>query len=867
MEEEKDVYNLPIAAFTFGKNGKISPYYPIQDLKDLSKENLAKSKQPKNNHSIESKGSKDSNTYSNEDSEKRFSFKNIINKNANNLKNSSNNLNNNNNLNINIKNNNFNNNNFVFIDKGDSNSSYLNTILYSISYMKLLNNYLINEFKINENEQNININLSPKEKFLSIIKNILVKIEQIRNSDKSVNNSININNIINIETLKDNLSNLFKNKKKFLKSSPDEPLDFLYVIINFLHSLKIKKDNGEVNNVCASDCFSHNYLWVKMLKHYECECKGQSKKILNKNNYFIDIPINIIINKYYKNNMYDINQKLFIYYKQIISNITINIDCPKLGNECKINKVHYKYILKNFPSYLIFNLENDFFKNNELFYSLKDILKNFVLIPHIFNINSLFDIENNNNDNKNYYELIGIIFLKVSKVYTCMFKQNNIFNYYDDNTFLNFNNYYDIILYSIKNGLIPVSIFYQNIDLNTDNNIDRNSIKYDPNYELNKEQIAKLEKYIKNTNSLTKNLKNKIRTSENIISDNYTINYSIGSTNNNNPSFSDYYNNSSRYSGSINSFSSYQKNEYLCNHCERINKIENKICFFCGYDNRPYLTNLNKNINLIKQKSNNISHKNSIKKKITLTSSNNTNQQKQNNELGEIEEEYKSIDPHVLKYFDMPRPYIPTHQNNEKITSSKQSPKSNKNKIPYSSNNNKSNNIKNNERVHLNNPTNILNSSESNTLDNNILSKMDTNFNFKRNSKIIHNKRNSNNDDLRGKNYYSELRNNQLNINLKINNNNNYNIFDFSNKKNIVNMEGLEGNGTNFTEKKILKKINLIKNKKLKKFSINNSNSSGNIESNSLKFKFINNNINSNSKNDLNKVNFGIYFQSNNNEK
>ena len=862
MEEEKDVYNLPIAAFTFGKNGKISPYYPIQELKDLSKENLSINKQPKINHSIESKASKDSNTYSNEDSEKRFSFKNIINKNINNLKNSSNNLNNNN-LNINIKNNNFNNNNFVFIDKGDSNSSYLNTILYSISYMKLLNNYLINEFKANENVQNIN-NLSPKEKFLSIIKDILVKIEQIRNTDKYVNNSININNIINIEALKDNLSNLFKNKKKFLKSSPDEPLDFLYVIINFLHSLKIKKDNGEVNNVCESDCFSHNYLWVKMLKYYECECKGQSKKILNKNNYFIDIPINLIINKYYKNNMYDINQRLFIYYKQLISNFTINIDCPKLGNECKINKVHYKYILKNFPSYLIFNLENDFFKNNELFYSLKGILKNFVLIPHIFNINSLFDIENNNNDNKNYYKLIGIIFLKVSKVYTCMFKQNNIFNYYDDNTFLNFNNYYDIILYSIKNGLIPVSIFYQNLDLNTDNNIDINSIKYDPNYELNKEQIAKLEKYIKNTNCLTKNLKNKIRTSENIISDNYTINYSIGSTNNNNPSFSDYYNNSSRFSGSINSFSSYQKNEYLCNHCERINKIENKICFFCGYDNRPYLTNINKNINLKKQKSNNISHKNSIKKNISLTSSNDTNQQKQNNELGEIEEEYKNIDPNVLKYFDMPRPYIPSHQNNEKISSTKQSPKSNKNKIPFSSNNNKSNNIKNNEKVHLNNPTNILNGSESNTLDNNILSKMDPNFIFKRNLKIIHKKRNSNNDDLREKNYYSELRNNHLNINLKINNNNNYNIFEFNNKKSFVNMEGLEGNEANFTEKKLLKKINFIKNKKLKKFSINNSNSSGNIESNNLKFKFINRNINSNSNNDLNKVNFGIYFQNNN---
>ena len=861
MNEEKDVYNLPIAAFTFGKNGQISPYYPIQDKKDLSKENLLKNKTHKNNNSIESKGSKDSNTYSNEDSEKRFSFKNILKKN-NNSNNNINNIKNSLNKNLNINNNNFNNNNFVFIDKEDSNSSYLKTILYSIVYMKLLNKYLINDLKINEE----NINNSPKEKFLSIIKEILFKIDQIRNSDKYINSSLHINNIINIETLKDNLSSLFKNKKKFMKSSPDEPIDFLYIIINFLHSLKIKKDNSEINNVCSSDCFSHKYLWIKMLKIYECECKGQSKKILNKNNYFIDIPINIIINKYFKNNIYDINQKLFIYYKQIISNVTINIDCPKFGNECKINKVHYKYILKNFPSYLIFNFENDFFKNNDLFYSLKDILKNFVLIPHFFNINSLFDIENNNNDNKNYYELIGIIFLKISKVYTCMFKQNNIFNYYEDNIFLNFDNYYDIILYSMKNGLIPVSLFYQNINLNTDNNIDRNSIKYDPNYELTKEQISKLEKYVKNTNSLSKNLKNKFRTRENIISDNYTINYNISIQNNNNPSLSDNYNNSSRYSGSINSYNSHQKNEYICNHCERINKIENKICFFCGYDNKPYLFNLNKNINNKKQKSHILKNKNTIKKKISLTNGNDTEKQKPSNELGEIEDEYKNIDPHVLKYFDMPRPYIPSHQNNEKISLEKQSPKLNKSKIPHGSNSNKSNKMKNNERVNTNNPNYILNNSETNTLDNNILNKMNPNFNLKRNSNIIHKKKNSNNDNLVNNNFYSELKNNQLNINLKINNNNNYNIFDFSNKKNIINMKEFEGEEDNFTDKKLFQKINLIKYKKNNKYSINNSNSSGNIENNNLKFKFVNKNITSNSNNDLNKVNFEIYFQNNNNE-
>ena len=92
--------------------------------------------------------------------------------------------------------------------------------------------------------------------------------------------------------------------------------------------------------------------------------------------------------------------------------------------------------------------------------------------------------------------------------------------------------------------------------------------------------------------SLNQNLKNKIRTSENIISNNIAINYKINNSQNN-TSYSDKYN-SSRFSNSINS---YQKNEYICNHCERINKIENTMCFFCGFNNKDVINNININKN------------------------------------------------------------------------------------------------------------------------------------------------------------------------------------------------------------------------------------------------------------------------------
>ncbi len=870
MEEEKDVYNLPIAAFTFGKNGQAIPYFPIQDLRDTSKDNKTDSR--KNfSVSFESKGSKESNGYSNEDSEKRFSFKNVLKNNTN-----SNDNNNNNKFNENINNNNiYNNNNYIFIDKEDSNSSYLKMILYSISYMRLLNNYILDGLQLNEKQLNSN-----NGKLLSIISNILIKIEQIRNIDKTVNNSININNIINIEILKENISNLFKSKKKFQKNAPDDPIDFLFVIINSLHLLKLKNLNYENPNPnskmnCSEDCFSHKNLSINILKLYECECKGRDNKMISKNNYFIDIPINLILNKYSKKNLNDINQKLFLYYKHMMTKANINIDCPKFGNLCTINKVHYKYILKNSPSYLIFNLENDYFKNNLLFFPINNVIKSYILIPHILNINSVFDSFNNN---QNYYELIGIIFLKVSKVYTCMFKQNNIFNYYEDNIFINFNNYYDIILFCMKNGLIPVSIFYQNIDLNFGrNNLDKNSINHDTNYELNKEQIMKLEKYAKNTNSLNKNLKNKIRTNENIISDNYAINYKYcihSYKNNNNLSLSDNYN-SSRYSGSVNSYNSYQKSEYICNHCERINKIENKICFFCGYDNSALLKNINLGKGITKQKSlksnesnKKTTHKNTINKNNSLTQDNDN---KLNNQLGEIEDEYKNIDPHVLKYFDMPMAYIPQPPKKSEIKIPVQSPKNNK-KIPHNNNNNnlilnkiKNNNILNKPLNIIGNKKDIINidnsslfvNSESNTLEDNILKKFKTNNNIKRNYKIIHKKRNSNNNSdniINNNNYYSELNNNQLNINLKINNNNNYNIFDFSNRKHLIKFEEYSRNNRekcNFTDKKDIN----IKNNKL-----NNLNSNEINQINSF-------NTNNNYNNDLNKINLGLYFSNNENEK
>ena len=184
--------------------------------------------------------------------------------------------------------------------------------------MKILNNYFINELQINKEQKKSN-----NFKILFIIKDILLKIDQIRNIDKNIHGSIHINNIINIEQIKDVLSSLFKNKNKFLKNSPDDPIDFLFIIINILHALKLQKESEDN---CYGECFGHKNLWMNILRVYECECKAKSNKILNKNNYFIDIPINSILKNISNNNFNDMNRNLFCFYKDVISKVDIKIN-------------------------------------------------------------------------------------------------------------------------------------------------------------------------------------------------------------------------------------------------------------------------------------------------------------------------------------------------------------------------------------------------------------------------------------------------------------------------------------------------------------------------------------------------------------
>jgi hypothetical protein len=220
------------------------------------------------------------------------------------------------------------------------------------------------------------------------------------------------------------------------------------------------------------------------------------------------------------------------------------MNCPLNGNRCSINKTHHRLFLANSPSFFIFNLDyNQNNNNNNIFnnFTLLNILKCFILISKSLNIPILFEEnsvnkKNDYNFNKNY-ELTGIIFLSLSKIYSCAFKvynsnNNNIlYNYYVNEIFHSFNSFYDLVFYSLKNGLVPLVLIYEDVQISNSSNL------FDKNDNLSNEQILNLEKYCLANDNLFKTInQSRIRINENILSLN------LGNYNNNmnnNPSNKD----------------------------------------------------------------------------------------------------------------------------------------------------------------------------------------------------------------------------------------------------------------------------------------------------------------------------------------
>ena len=743
VEKEEEYYNLPLASFTFGKG----------EAKQLFQFN-------QNNINVNN-----SLNYNN-----NYNNNNNVNNNNININNQSNNNNNGLFNNNNNNNNNFYQNYFNFHSNSTNDQiSFLNTILIALYNMKSLRKYIINE--VNNINEHKNI-------LLNSIRQIFLQINDNFNNYSS--KKIDINNVRII------LGELFKNRRKFLLEHPDDPNDLYFTIINAIHSNFLNLNLNETSDEsCKIKCYSHKFLWLDISRIDECEC-GSNKKILFSNhNYVFDIPLDLILELIKnKNELNTINNKIFHYYKILFNNKFIN-DCPSNGNRCVINRVHKKLVLNNNPLYFVFNLQ---FMNIKKILTCFEILKSFILIPKILDLNLLFDF--NVNGNKIFYkfDFKGMILLKNNHSFSCFFinkNLNNIFIYYDDENYKFFNNYFDVVNYVLKNKQIPYMIFYK---INNNNLVDNNNNFND--VFLSNEQINILEKFAINNDNFYKILQNKIRINEDILntknlnlssnfnSNNSSLNSVFNNENNNN---NNYYNNNNNKILMNNNNNN--NKEYMCYNCQFKNKFENKFCIKCGANNLEIINGkinnnrasenifnnnnnnikkntqnnffnnpsipIQKNINYIIQ-SNNNTHNNTNNNTIKRNSSNSSNSKhsdnknnNNNNNNKKYNDEYtKKMNEKIRKNYDMPKPFIPKKEIPIKINSPSindliivsQNNSNQKIKKSYNINNNYNNNNYNFQNININN---------NNYLNNNILNNNNNNNN--NHYQNINNKINSSN--------------------------------------------------------------------------------------------------------------------------
>ena len=690
----------------------------------------------------------------------------------------------------------------IFFDNSNNDAnSYIIVILYTIYHIESLRKYILN-LNINKKE---NLNNETNNNILYFLKDIYLQIGNNNNSK------------INIHNLKQSLFYSFRNRRKFIINQPDDPVDLLFVILNAIHSLCINTPINEISEeLCNKKCFSHKYIWMDLTRIDECECNGALRRLFSNHNYITDIPmfqIFLLIDNIYSNSqnfiLIEIYQKIFSYYKDILHNLKMN--CPLNGNRCSINKTHHRLFLANSPSYFIFNLDyNQNNNNNNIFnnFSLLNILKSFILISKTLDISTLFEEnmrnKNDYNSNKNYI-LIGIIFLSLTKIYSCAFKvqtqnKNIQYNYYkNDNNYISFNSFYNLIFYSIKNGLIPIMLIYQDthIDNNSYNNINNNDL-------LSNEQIMELQKYCISIDNYFNIINiNKIRNNENILntisninnnginSQNINLiiknnknniayskfNQNINIENNNNINENNYFNNinknnnnNSQYHYKSNTYKnkSHQKQNNIYvdsdNKRERLSlQIPNKNNYMNNNlndfnDNNIYLVNNQKNFKTNENNNINIINENNNKKYRKIK---NATEIKNNKISKPNNEEY----PHSV--WEMPVPYLP-YKKEEPITIL---PIQNQNSIEVNTKNNSNNYFYKHNKNNINNIDNVENAKkgEIKQKSNSYSKKNKDNF------KSIINQFNLNSNN-----------NNNINLNNNINdkniNPNSDNEFDFKNR-------------------------------------------------------------------------------------
>ena len=127
---------------------------------------------------------------------------------------------------------------------------------------------------------------------------------------------------------------------------------------------------------------------------------------------------------------------------------------------CSINQTNKQLFLTNFPYYLSFSLNP---QSNSLINNPTQVLKTFLLIPKIFDLNLIFE----NSKENVFYEFLGCILRTNNRTYSCLFFQKNFnskeYIYYVDEQIYYFKTFFEVLCRLLKSQEMPILIIFQKL--------------------------------------------------------------------------------------------------------------------------------------------------------------------------------------------------------------------------------------------------------------------------------------------------------------------------------------------------------------------------------------------------------------------
>lgn len=126
---------------------------------------------------------------------------------------------------------------------------------------------------------------------------------------------------IDIKELKYELNEIYKENKTTKKSSLEDPIEVLFILMNSFHNYSLNtavESMGEINEKkCDPICISHDVFYNDIIEEVDCSSCGYKSELFkyDYNSFFYEIQLKNILIKNKVESFEDINDQLLVREK------------------------------------------------------------------------------------------------------------------------------------------------------------------------------------------------------------------------------------------------------------------------------------------------------------------------------------------------------------------------------------------------------------------------------------------------------------------------------------------------------------------------------------------------------------------------